>query len=83
MSDPFAIFRMSNSNAAARGHTAVAAHADDLSFRAVASHTHVTEDICPQCRCKMQVAYGADNLAFYFCAQHGIAQPVPVNGVAS
>jgi hypothetical protein len=31
----------------------------------------------------MQVAYGADNLAFYFCAQHGIAQPVPVNGVAS
>lgn len=80
MADPFDIFRR---NKPAVQSTVVTGYTVPTETAVAAAHTHISEDVCPQCREKMQVAYGADNMRFYFCAQHGIAQPIPVTGAVS
>ena len=80
MADPFDIFRR---NKPAVQSTVATGYTVPTETAVAAAHTHISEDVCPQCREKMQVAYGADNLRFYFCVQHGIAQPIPVTGAVS
>ena len=80
MADPFDIFRR---NKPAVQSTVATGYTVPTETAVAAAHTHISEDVCPQCREKMQVAYGADNLRFYFCALHGIAQPIPVTGAVS
>ena len=80
MADPFDIFRR---NKPAVQSTVSTGYTVPTETAVAAAHTHISEDVCPQCREKMQVAYGADNLRFYFCARHGIAQPIPVTGAVS
>lgn len=80
MADPFDIFRR---NKPAVQSTVATGYTVPTETAVAAAHTHISEDVCPQCREKMQVAYGADNLRFYFCTQHGIAQPIPVTGAVS